>query len=260
MTSAKTVVSLSAVGALVFIDANYVVAFAQSDILHYAAWFETLVFAMQFVKVGLALGVKELRNGGPAMMVDLFGAELLLMPVFLAAIFVVGVAPIGSLLNQLVRGWMVGVTFAGLPYAAYRIGRTMLRSGPLGSVLPSAIMAAEFGVLLVNATDSAAKAQTGLAGVADFALLGKGVIYSANQSVFGALAVVYLSLLLYAVLGMDTMAKLNRNRALAMGAIATGSTLAWIFAFSPFMLLPVEVLLPPSAAVAGISWWMARGH
>lgn len=260
MTGPRTVLALGTMAALLFIDANYMVLFAQSDILHLATWFELLVFGMQFVKTGLALGLREFRDGGAAILVDLYGVEILLMPVLLLSVFVVGPAPVGSLLNELLRGWMVGVAFTGLPYAAYRLGRSMLRSGALPNVLPPSVLAAEFGVLFVNASASAAKSQTGLVGVADFALLGKGTITSGSPAIFAALTAAYVCLLLYAVLGLESKLVLSRNRALTMAALATGATLAWVFAFSPFSLPGVLILFPPSVAVAGISWWFGHGR
>ena len=255
----KTALSLAAAGGLLLIDSGYAVYFIQSDILRLATWLELLVFGAQFVKTAFALGVRRVRDGSAALLVDVYGAELLAIPAFLAAILVVGVEPVGALLNQLIRGWMVGVACAGLPYAAFRLGRSMLRSAPLTSVLPSSVAAAEFGVLFVNAASSAAKSHTGLAGVADFALLGRESIASASLPIFAALTDVYAALLLYAVLGMSTNFSLNRGRGLAVSAVATGVTLACTVAFLPWsgsMLM----LVPPSVAVAGVSWWVTRGH
>lgn len=255
----KTALSLAAVGGLLLIDSSYAVYFVQSDILRLATWLELLVFGAQFVKTAFALGVRRLRDGSSALLVDIYGAELLAIPAFLAAIFVVGVGPVGALLNQLIRGWMVGVACAGLPYAAFRLGRSMLRSAPLTSVLPSSVVAAEFGVLFVNAASSAAKSHSGLAGVADFALLGRESITSGNIAIFAALADIYAALLLYAVLGMNTSLVLSKGRGLVISAMATGVTLACIVAFLP-LSGSMLMLLPPSVVVAGVSWWVGRGH
>ncbi|MDG6985335.1 MAG: hypothetical protein JRM73_01130 [Nitrososphaerota archaeon] len=260
MIGPKTAVSLAAVGALGFIDANYVYLFLHSNILNQATWFELLIFGVQFVKTGVALAFKDFRDGDPALLVDLYGAEFLIIPVAFALIFVVGAAPVGALLNELIRGWMVGVAFAGLPYAAYRIGRSMLRSGTLSTVLPSAIMAAEFGVLFVNATSSAVASQSGLIGVADFALLGKGTIASGDPWVFGALSVLYASLLIYAVMAFESRVTLSATRALEMGAAGTGATLVLAYAFSPLALPIVFVLLPPTMFIAAASWWFTRAR
>lgn len=260
MIGARTAVPLAAVGSLAFIDANYVYLFMQSNILNQATWFELLVFGVQFVKTGFALVLKDFRDGNPALLVDLYGAEFLLLPVLLPLIFVIGVAPVGGLLNEMIRGWMVGVAFAGLPYAAFRIGRSMLRSGALSAVLPSTIMSAEFGVLFVNATGSAVRSQSGLVGVANFALLGKGTIASGDPAVFGALAVAYVSLLIYAVMGFESKMTLDATRVLEMGAAGTAATLVLLYALAPLMLPVVFVLLPPTMFIAVASWWYTRAR
>ncbi|MDG6902547.1 MAG: hypothetical protein JRM80_11405 [Nitrososphaerota archaeon] len=263
MTRTNLAVAIAAAAGLLALDVSLAASFLQSDILRLASSFELAVFGAQFVKTVLVLGVKRIRNGGPSLAVDIYGAEALAMPVLLAASFAVGLGPVGSLLTQLFLGWMAGVAFAGLPYAAFRIGRSMARSAPLSSVLPAAVATSEFGVLFVSAAATAAKSHTGLAGVAGIAvsaLLGRGSVVSGGALTFAALADVYGSLLLYAVLGLGAGVMLSRVRGLAMSVAATAVTLVWVFALLPLAGTPIILLLPPSIAVAGVSWWIARGQ
>lgn len=260
MITLKGIVPLATAGGLIFIDSYFVVAFLGSNILALATGFEVIVFLMQLVKTVLAVALKDIREGGIALLIDLYGVDLLLLPVLLAAIFFLGPGPVGSVLNQLLRGWMVGVAFFGLPYTAYRLAVEMRRSGTLATVLPSGVIAAEFGVILTNATGSASAAHTGIAGIVDFTFRGKGSVLSQEPGVFVALSVVYVSLLVYAALALNTRLVINRARALILASFATGAGAVWVWALARFSLPVLVVFLPPTLSIAGAAWWFGRGR
>lgn len=266
---ANSMVSLAAMGALLLIDLNYVAAFARSDILQAATRIELAVFLLQLAKTAVILGWKRLREAGTAVLVDVYGAEVLLIPVLLVASFFVRPLAIDAAVSQLIRGWLAGAPFFALPFVAYRLRRTMVRSGSLPNVLPTGIVAAEFGVLLANSSVSAAAGNTGLAGVAAFVSL-NGVSAVDSPYIFVSLTVLYASLLVYAVLGLDSGAEVDRNKALALGALATGLSLAWVtafaslsfgpFSFAPLYLETTLIYALPTFAVAGFAWWFARAR
>jgi hypothetical protein len=257
---AKTALSLAAACGLLVIESNYAAYFVLSDILSRATWLELLVFGVQFVKTGSVLATRRLRDGSPALLIDIYGAELMSVPVLVVAALVVGEGQAGATLGQLVQGWVAGVSCAGIPLVVFRLGRGMLGSAPLASVIPTTIVTAEIGVLFANAALSAAKAGTGLAGVAEAALLGKGSIESGNLLVYAALADVFASLLIYAVLGMNSNPIVDVRKGLATAAGATGITLVWVFVFSVLPLSSTLVMLPATLAVGGTAWWFGRGR
>jgi hypothetical protein len=260
MTRTRTVIAISAMGSLFFIDFNFLYFFLQSNVLNQASWFEMAVFGIQIVKTGFALALRSFRDGKPALLVDLYGAEALLIPVILAVSLVAGPTSVEPFLNELIVGWAVGVALAGLPYATFRLGKSMLHQGALRAVLPSSILVAEFGVLFANAAASAFRSQTGLVGVANYALLGEGTIASSDPAVFGALSVTFVSLLLYAVLGVESKFALSRNRALSMAALGTVASLALLVSFMPLSFPAVLILLPPTITVATVTWWFTRAR
>lgn len=260
MIGFKTAVPISTAAALILIDASYIFAFLQTGILASATALELLVFGVQIIKTVVIFLVKGLRNSEPATLVNIYGAELFILPFLAAAYFFVGAAPIGTVLNQFILGWMVGVAFVGLPYAAYRIGRGMLYSGSLATLLPSTIVVSELGVSLSNAASQAATAKIGLAQVADFAFFGEGKVSSESPEIFVALATVYVSSIIYATMGLDSKHDIDGRIALSLAAIGTGASLAWIFSLSFLTLSIVLVYLPPVLAIATVSWWFGRAR
>jgi hypothetical protein len=255
---AKSVVALAAMGALLTIDLNYMVAFAHSYILAKSTMIELAVFWLQFAKTIMVLVVKRLRHAGQALLVDIYGAELLLIPAVLLSAFFVGPRAVGSFLSQLIGGWIVGVLFFGLPFVAYRLRGSIAGSGSLPTLLPSGIVAAELSVMLANASGRAAGSQVGLSDLLTMAAQNNGLGVPENLTVFAALCVLYASLLVYAVLGLGSGYAVDRNRALVVGTLATGSSLVWFLLFSTFSLGDIVVYSFPTFVIAGTVWWYAH--
>ena len=256
----RAALAVALAGALLFIDANSILAFARSDILQQATSLELLVFSIQVAKALAVLGVKRLRESSPAFIIDVFGADFLLIAALVVTQLFTGVAALASLSDQLLMGWIAGVAIAGLPYAAYRLGRSMLRSGSPSSLLPTAVVVAELSVLFANAASSAATSNAGLAGVSSLTFSGRGTALSGSTAVFVALAAVYVSLLLYTVTGMDTGLSINRNRALGFAILGTTASAA-LAASTPSLSLPLTLAyLPPTVAVVTVSWWLTRAR
>lgn len=247
-------------GGLLFVDLNFLAVFALSGILRSATQIELLVFSLQVVKIFFVIGVKRLRESGPALIVDLFGAELLLLPLLVAMDLFAGLGELSSVLSQLLTGWMVGVACVGLPYAAFKIGRSMMRSASLASVLPTSVVVSELSVLFANASFAAAASQTGVAGVAEVAFLGRGSAFSGSPLNFLALIAVYISLLLYAVVGMDAKVVIDGPKALVLAVLATSASVALAVLFSLFSLPLALAYIPPTVAIVSASWWLTRAH
>jgi hypothetical protein len=255
---AKSVVSLAVMGALLTIDFNYVIAFAHSYILAKSTMIELAVFWLQFAKTILVFAVKRLRRASQALLVDIYGAELLLMPAILLSTFFIGPQAVGSFLSQLIGGWIVGVLFFGLPFAAYRLRGSIAGSGSLSTLLPSGIVVAELSVMLANASGSAAAARVGLSDLITMAAPSTGLGLPEDLAVFAALCVLYASLLVYAVLGLGSGYAVDRNRALVVGTLATGSSLVWFLLFASSSLGGIVVYSVPTFVIAGTVWWYAR--
>jgi hypothetical protein len=259
MRTAQVAIALTAAVAVLYVDVGLLVFFAQSDILLKATGLELLFFFAQFVKLAVVLAFKRLRYASTALMVDVYGAEMLLLPVILASYVAFHPAGLLEATNQMVQGWIVGVAVTGLLYSAFRLVRGMMRSDRLTTVLPLGLVSVELGVLLTEGTETASKAHSGLRGVAVSAFLQGGGTSAASPWLFGAVGVVYVSLLLYALVGWDLEQMTDRNRALLLGAAATLASAALVY-FLPSLPLAIDfVLVPPTLAVMASSWWITRG-
>ncbi|MDG6963641.1 MAG: hypothetical protein JRN27_02350 [Nitrososphaerota archaeon] len=260
MTTLRSTLAFSAAGGLLLIDANFMVAFAFTGLIATATLLEIVLFGVQLAKTMALLAVKPLREAGPALLVDLYGADLFLLPLLLATSPLTGLPFASSAMDQVFRGWTAGVAFSGLPYAAYRIGRGMLRSSALTAVVPSGVVVSEISILMTNASLSAAASGTGLYGLVDSFLKGSGTEPPTGPASLVGMAVVYVSLLAYAVLGLESRSAIGRNSGLLAGLLATAGALAWAFGTSSLSLPPALLFMPPTLAMAAATWWLTRGH
>jgi len=260
MTGARTAVTLTTIGALFYIDARFVSVLLGSGVILSATGFELLVFGMQATKTLAVMMLKDLRAASLPVLIDFYGAELLSMPVLVILNLYVGGGVFATLVGQLVTGWVAGIAVGALPFAIYRLGRSMLRSGSLSMVIPWCVVLSEVGILFLNASTAAAANGGGLAEVANFVFVLKVETAQVDPSIFAALAALYVALLLYAALGLDTVLKISRTTALSFALAASLASLAWFESFSTFPLPVVLIYLPPTVAIVAFSWWYARAR
>lgn len=258
MSRGGAAVSGVLVAALALMDVTYMSVFVRSDILQVATGLQTLVFLLQIFKTASVFAVKDLREASGSILVDVYGAELFLLPAFLAAYLGLHVASAPMLMRELIVGWTVGVAFAGSPLVVYRLGRGMLRSERLAVVLPLGVAVSEVGVLLSNGAAGAASAGTGLEGVAA-AFIGRGTVVPSGVPLDAAAGAVYASLLAYAVLGWSGRPAVELNRALAFGVGATLLAAGWAVLAASLSLGTDLAFVPPALAGILLSWWLARG-
>jgi hypothetical protein len=244
--------------ALLFISSDYLVVLIVSGILARTTLFGLLVFAAQPVKTGVILLVGELRRAGTSDLLDIYGAELLLLPSLTLVYVLFGITQIPVMFVQLILGWIIGVSFAVPVMAAYRVGASMLHSGKLTKVIPSCLIVAEVGILFLNSANAAATSGGSLASVAKGAIGGYSPIGLAGPVIFADLVGVYVLLLLYATLGWEPARKGLGPRPFLVGILATGGTAAWILAVSSFPLPLPFLLVPPALAITAATWLVGR--
>jgi hypothetical protein len=260
MNKVRLAMALAPALALLLVDSQFIMVVLGSGILASSKGLALVVFAIQIPKTVLALTWRRLREAGASIYIDLYGAELFLLPVLAGVGVATGSGELTSLSGQLLQGWVVGVAFAGLPFAAYRIGRSILRAGSLDSLLPLGVVASEGSLLFVNAAYFAASAHGGLADVANAAFLGRAVTVPGGQADLGAVWVVYISLLVYALIGAETEISVNKVKAMLLAVLATGAGLG--LAVSSYYIPSVGVLTfaPPTFAIVAFSWWYGRAR
>lgn len=257
MRDLRVVVPISTAAALLFIDFEIAANMVRFGVLGSATTLELVVFGLQVAKTVSAFLVKRLRRAGPGVLVDIYGAELMALPLLGAAYLFANDSGALALGTQILDGWMVGAALAGLPFVAYRIAAAMHRGGELKFVVPAGIMAGGLGGVLASAEVSGVGPQTGMAGLAKAALVGHGTSALSPQ-LFGALAVIYASLLLYSVLGSAEGPKVAIRPGLLVGAAATFACAGAIVAFGDIALAPRFALLVPAVVIVGAGWWIGR--
>jgi hypothetical protein len=253
-------IPLSVTAALLFIDFRLAAALVGFDIFARATTLELFIFVLQLGKTAAAFVVKELREASPGVLVDYYGADLFVLPLLVGAYLFTRDATVLGAFSQVMNGWVIGVAFAALPFAAYKVGGAMFRSGDVSYVVPSGVVATELGLFFASATSSAVGAHGGLTAIVTSALMGHGGGSASDPGFFAALTVIFVSLLLYAVLGWAESSKVAARPALVIAVLATVACAGWIFASSPFSLPLPYVLLPPTLAIVAVSWWIGRAQ
>ena len=198
-------VSLAGSAALLALYVNFAEVFVRSDLLKGATTLELGIFLLQFFKVVAISAVRQLRSSPSATVIDIFGAELVvLLPSLVIGNLYFGDAAAPGLMVQILLAWIAGVMTFGTPLATYRLARAMVRGESLVSVLPSAVFLSELMILLVAGANAAAASGMGLAGLSRSILLAGTGVAQAGAQVAGAttlppLVILYVSLLLYAL-------------------------------------------------------------
>jgi len=257
-------VSPAASAALLAPYVDFVSAFAQSDPFRGATSLEALIFLLQFFKVAAIVMVRPLRNANSAAVVDILGAELvLLLPSLVIGNLYFGMQSAPSLMVQILLAWIAGVMTFGTPFATYKLAKAMLKGDSLVSILPSAVFISELMVLLVAGADAAATSGAGIAGLSRaFLLAGAGVAQVGAQlaglTTLLPLMILYVSLLLYALSpgGLARFAQLRGVAGLAL--MATAVTCAGAYGASQLALPLTYAVLPPILLAASLVWWVTR--
>jgi hypothetical protein len=181
-----------------------------------------------------------------------------LLPILILAYLFSGTASLAALAAQLIRAWLTGAGLAFMVYSAYWVPRSMLRSARLRTVLPFTLFVSGVGVTLANAVGAAAASQGGFGGVVTGAISSSVSSFSASLGTYGALGVIYVSLLLYALVGWSSEKVVKTNYCLLAAILATAGTAGWVVSFEPLTPYIALILLPPTFVVVVFSWWI--GH
>lgn len=257
MRGMQILASATGVAAILILAYTYAGALAFSGILSAATWFELFIFGLQLAKAATVLSLKVLRDAPPAVLIDIFGIDLVLLPILILAYLLLGTASIAALAAQLIRAWMTGAGLALLAYSAYWVPRSMLRSARLRTVLPSTMAISGVGITLANSAGSAAS-QGGLGGVVTGAIATSGNFFGAGLGTYAALGMIYVSLLLYALVGWSPEPTVRTNYGLIVAILATAGTAGWVISFESLTSYVALILLPPTFLVVALSWWF--GH
>ena len=257
-------VSLAAAAALLALYVSFLEIFLQAGLLQGATSLELGIFWLQFFKIAVIASVRPLRNASSANIVDILGAELVvLLPALVIGNLAFGMTSAPALMVQILLAWIAGVAAFGTPFGTYKLARAMLKGETLVTVLPSAVFLSELMVLLVAGANSAAATGQGLAGMSRAILLvatGNPLTgaQAAGAAVLPPLVILYVSLLLFALSPGDVayLARLRGVAALAL--LATAVAYACAYEASQLALSLTEVVLPPALVAVSLMWWVTR--
>lgn len=258
------VLSITATSALLALYVNFAAVFVQADPLKGATSLESSIFLLQFFKVAAIASIKSLRNSSSATIVDIFGAELVvLLPALVIGNLYFGMESAPALMVQILLAWIAGVMTFGTPLAAYRIAKAMAKGEALVSVLPSMVFLSELMALLVVGANASASSGLGLAGLSRAILLVGGGITSPGTQVVSVtalppLVIVYITLILYALSPRDLAISDQFRGVAGLALLATAVTLAGAYEASQFALPLTLTVLPPVLLTSFFMWWITR--
>jgi len=258
------IVSLAAAAALLAIYVSFVAVLVGANLLTGATTLELGIFFLQFVKVVVIVSVKRLRNFPTVNIIDILGAELviLLLGLVISDLFL-GVTAAPPLMVQVLLAWIAGIGTFATPFAIYRLAKAMSRGEVLLAVLPSAIFLSELMVLLVAGANASASTGLGLAGLSRAVLLVGAGINTVGAQVAGLttlppLVILYVSLLLYALSQGGSVGSGRIRGLAALGVLATAVAYVAAYGASFFALSLTYIVLPPTLFTAGLMWWLTR--
>lgn len=256
MRWARAVLPVIVVASLGFIDVQFVISVAKESVLIQATTLELAVFGLQICKTVAAFVARPLRNGSLGLLVDYYGAEVLLLPIPALGYLLTNDVAVVSFMGQLIIGWLAGAAFAILPFAIYRIGVAMYRSGDVSAVVPVGIVAAE--VALQFAGSGIPVGAGGLRGVLSSALLNQGApaLYQGPDLV--AMMAILVALFLYTLLRKQELPRAAVDLALAVGIAAVLGSIGWVFASSSITDSFQLAMVAPTVAIVGVVWWVGR--
>ena len=256
---------LATASALMALYLSYAATFVASDLLRGATGLELFIFLFQLLKIAGVMSVKRLRGTSLVNVVDLLGAELLvLLPGLAFAGTFSGVQSAQSLATQVLLAWIAGAASFGALYGVYRLALAMVRGERLVVVLPSAIFLSELLVLLVAGASSASAAGQGLPALSvGMIQAGTGAAVSgaraAGSIALFPLAVLYVSLLLYALDPAGSGAYVQPRGLAAVALPAASVTYAAAYVASQSALPMTYLSVPSTLLTFSVVWWIARG-
>jgi hypothetical protein len=260
-------VPLATAASLLTLYLNFAGVFVRANLIRGATVLELGIFLLQFGKIVTVASLKRLRNAQIFSIIDILAAELLILfPALLIAYLYFGVKSAPVLMTQVFLAWVAGVAAFGTPYAMYRLTRAMVRGETLAVVLPSAVFLSEFLVLLVAGANVTAASGLGLSALSRAILLvGLGTHLSpvtgtevAGLTTFFPLAILYVSLLLYALAPGSADQHASFRSLAGLGLLATAVTYAGTYAASQFAVALTYIVLPPALLTVTIIWWATR--
>ena len=258
------VVSLAVAAALLALYVSFIGVFVGANLLATATTLELGIFGLQFVKVATVVSFRRLRNWPAANIVDILGAELVvLLPGLVISDLYLGFQTAPSFMIQILLSWIAGVAVFATPFAIYRLTRAMLRGEVLLAVLPSAVFLSEFMILLIAGANTTAVSGLGLPGLSRAILLVGAGASPVGAQVAGAttlapLAIFYVSLLLYALAPLESAQWARLKGFAALALLATVVTYGSAYAASWLAVSLTYIVLPCALVTAGLMWWVTR--
>jgi hypothetical protein len=249
--------------AVIWIYGVFLYTIGQSGILLRATLLEGGVLVLQLGRLLAFATLKEWRETRPAAVLNVFGADVLVLPALAVLYRVVGDRLFLTMVYQIEFSWFLGVTIAATPFVAYRLLRSMLQRNSLASVLPAAVALLEIELVLVATASSLTLTSSPIDFGVNILLLAVGhgafTLPSSLAAVaFPALILGYLSLLAYAIIYTGPGFERETNRLLTLSIVVTLMTCAAALGSRELALGLVLFLAPPTLLLSLSTWWFTR--
>jgi len=264
MKPRKTMLVLSALicGALAALYAQVLLAIVDFGNLHPATLFEYAILSLQLLRVVAFFAVPRLRRAGPALLLDLFSLEVYALPFFAVGNLLAGSGVYSDAAFTLFLTWLATVTLVAPSVTIYRTALDVARGGSLKSILPGVAAQAGMLIFVAEAFGHLPATTQGLRGLGEL-IVGTaggygGVGSLANITNITALAVIYVSLALYAAGAGRPQLMVRWNSAIGLYAGATLLVSAWVFLSQSVPGGTLAVFVAPISAVLVALWWLTH--
>ncbi len=227
---------------------------------------EVTILAIQLAKLLAIFALPRLRRAGSPLIFDIFGIDLLILPVLTLLYLGVGDPIFVRAIVNFIAIQPVAVALVIPIYMIYSSARWLLQGGPLSTILPFASLA--FGTLLFLWGAASTTGQAGglsglfrigtnlLVGRASFSPDALSSLTSGGGLASGAL--LYLGLIGYAVIDRDSRSVTSLAGVLLLAILGTLLGVGWTGGLSLITRDALIVLMGPTIAIVGLLWLFSR--
>ena len=232
---------------------------AQNPVFLPANTFETVILGSQIIRLAVVLSIGRLRRMNGIIIIDLFAAEVLLIPVLGVVEVLLGNGQYLPLAGNLLWAWTSSFLLVFPTFAMYKVIAMIRRGASLTALVPTATSLFAVLALVLSATKQTTKI-TGLTGMTKLVLstLTQGAtVAAADPIVLVAGAVLYLGLIVYSTMGAEGAPPVG-DLLLVFSAVGSALALLWGLVVSEFTADTFLIFGAPSIVLIAIMWLGSR--
>jgi len=232
---------------------------AQNPVFFPANTLEAVILGSQVARLIVILSIERLRTKNGIIIIDLFAAEVLLIPVLGSVAVLLGNREYLPLAGNLLWAWTSAFLLVFPAFAIYKVTAMIRRGATITSLVPTATSLFAVLAVVLSATKQSTTV-SGLAGMTKLVLaaLDQGAtVAAAGPIVLAAGTVLYLGLIIYSTIGAEDAPPV-RDLLLVFSAAGTALALLWGLVASEFTADAFFVFGAPSLVLIVVVWLVTR--